>query len=454
MRAFSLFLILALTAGCATAPYVPATPKITLERQTWIRDFADPVLPDLAKEALRNNPDIQAVLARVDAARATARVTGAAIYPTVDASLQSARSRVSGENRGISSSHDLSLGASWEVDLWRRISHRHRAALADAEATEADYQAARLLLLAETARGWFSGNASRLQAALAERRVENFEETLQIIENRYQAGLGDALDVRLARENLASARAGLALRRRQLDTDSRALESLLGRYPNNQIKLSTALPKIQSPVPADLKSLVLLRRPDVLAAERRLHAAVERQQDSQRNFLPGFRLTAAGGRSSSTFDNLLNLDNLVWSIVASITQPLFQGGRLQAERWLDEAGKREAVAEYSKTVLNAFREVETALAAEPLLEQQEQNQRFAFEEASRAADLAVSRYTSGLTDIITLLDTSRRTFDAESSLLDIQLQRLLNRVDLYLALGGSFTPVTARVRAKEKETLE
>ena len=435
------FVVFLTLSACSGAPQKPSSyPPMPPSQQDWVEALGAPELIDLVAEALKNNPSLQASLARVEASRARARISGAELLPRIQASFGADRSR-SSLLRQTRTETVFTLGAdiSWEADLWQRASHRKRAAMADANASKEDFYAAQLLLAADIAKGWFKAVESKLQQQLANRRVESFKNTLEVISARYRAGIGEALDIHLARENLATAEARLASREQKLDSAKRTLEALVGRYPNADLKLGSLLSPLKTAVPEGLSSDLLQRRPDILAAEQLLKASTERLRDSEANFLPTLRLTANGGTASEELKNLLDWDNLIWSIGTSLIQPLFQGGRLKAEQVLSLANNREAMANYGQTVSNAFREIETTLAAEPLLARQEVHQATANTESQQAAGLALSRYSAGLTEIVTLLDTQRRSFNVESTLLETRLNQLLNRIDLHLALGGSFS---------------
>ncbi|RUM94839.1 MAG: transporter [Thiothrix sp.] len=434
-----IFLSLSACSGLTQKP--SSYPSMPPSQQVWVSEFGSPELTKLVAEAMLNNPSLQASLARVEANRARAAISGAEMLPNIQANFGTDRSRSSmfGQTR-TESRFTLGADISWEADLWQRATHRKRAAIADATASKEDFHAAQLLLAADIAKGWFQAVESKSQQQLANRRVESFKNTIEVISERYRAGIGEALDVHLARENLATAQARLASREQKLDAAKRTLEVLIGRYPNAELKLGRSLPKLKSTVPAGLTSGLLQRRPDILAAEQKLMASTERLRDSEANFLPKLRLTASGGTATDKLKNLLDWDNLIWSIGASLIQPIFQGGRLKAEQVLASSNNHEAIANYGQAVSNAFREVETALAAEPLLARQETHQTTANTESQQAAGLALSRYSAGLTEIITLLDTQRRSFNVESTLLETRLSQLLNRINLHLALGGSFTP--------------
>ena len=253
-------------------------------------------------------------------------------------------------------------------------------------------------------------------------------------------GGDNALDLRLARANVAGARNQLALAGRNRDAAARALETLLGRYPQNAAKVARRLPSIRRRVPAGLPSDLLLRRPDLIAAELRLAARGLRLSSARKAFLPSFNLTARGGTSTPEFSKLFSADRLVASLASGISQPITEGRRLRGDVNLTAAERDEALHDYAQSTLEAFREVETTLAAERYLAAQEAALVEAAEESAAAEQLALDQYGRGLVDIITVLDSQRRSFDSKRSLIATRNERLQNRIDLYLALGGDFDP--------------
>jgi len=330
------------------------------------------------------------------------------------------------------------VNAAWEIDLWGRLANEKRAAARDADAAAADYQAARLSLAAAVAQAWFDAVEAELQVKLAQDTVRNFRDNLEVVHESFRAGLNSALDVRLERANLAGAEAELEASLIVRDRSVRSLEVLLGRYPSGELAVATELPMIESEVPAGLPAEILVRRPDVRSAALRLEASDERFSSARKNRLPGIALTASGGVSSGQLGNLLDYDAIIWSIAADLAAPVFQGGRLQAERDLAGAENEEVLSDYAQVVLVAFREVESALTAERILASQEAALEVAARESVEAEALALERYRAGLVDIITWLEARRRAFNARSSLLSVSNARLQNRIALYLALGGGF----------------
>ncbi len=451
--------LLTILGGCASGPdQQPLSDSIPVvapedwtaesvalpgEPRAWLADFDSPALTRLVDEALGGNFDLRAALARVDAARARADIAGADLWPQIQLNLDAERRRTvietgDGTTEVTDNRYRLEGAVTWEADVWGRIRNRSRAAAFDAFASEADYRAARLSLAAGVARSWFETIEAEQQLELARTVVRYFRESQEVTEGRYRRGIATALDVRLGRQNVASAESNLALRQRQRDAAARSLETLLGRYPAAGLEIPNELPRIVQEVPVGLPSDLLERRPDLIAARQRLSAAGERLLEANKNRLPSFRLTATGGYGSDELSRLLDYDALVWALIAGVAQPIFEGGRLSAERALAAADDREAWAQYAQAVLDAFREVESTLAAEAYLVDEEAALTRASEEAREAAFLALDEYRRGLTDIVTLLESQRRAVNSEISRLQVARLRLENRVNLYLALGGPF----------------
>lgn len=452
----TIFLALALGVGaCATD--LPARPSLDPPTEIpdawdsgdsgavmpWAEDIEDPRLRELIDRALARNFDLQSVVARVDAARARARIAGADRLPQADLEFTAARTKRSSiinPNAADNTITNLTLAGelAWELDVWGRLRASTRAALAEYQAAESDLSAARLLLSANIARAWFDAVEADQQVILAGRTLNSFQNSLDLIEQRFQRGIGTALDVRLARGNVATGRANLQLRLRLRDEALRALKVLVGEYPSTDIELARKLPQFDSRVPAGLPSELLLRRPDLRADQWRALAAGELVKASEKQLLPRFVLTASGGTASSSLHDLMDWDRLIWNLVGGITQPIFQGGRIRADIDLSRANEREILAIYAQTVLNAFAEVETSLAAEQFLTQQERALAVSVDEEKHALELAEQQYERGLVGIITLLETQRRAFNAESAWLATLNQKLQNRINIHLALGGDF----------------
>jgi NodT family efflux transporter outer membrane factor (OMF) lipoprotein len=327
---------------------------------------------------------------------------------------------------------------SWEADLWGRLRAATRAAVADAQAADADYHAAQLSLSGQTTKAWLAAAEIGQQLDLARRTVDSWRAAYQQVNDRYRRGLRSPLDVRLSLANLASAEALVEVRQRQQDAALRQLEILLGRYPGRRIQTPETLPMAPAAIPAGLPAELVGRRPDLVAAERRLAAADERFVVARRSLYPRLTLTGSGGTASEALSDLVDYDFRVWSIAANLLQPVFQGGRLRAGVDRARAEAEEALQSYAAAALRAYAEVETALAADEHLSREVERLAESVRHSAAATKLAGDRYRSGLEDYVTVLDAQRREFNSQSAYIAAYQNRLENRVDLYLALGGGF----------------
>jgi len=476
-KLFVLGLTVGLSFGCV---FQEKTPKLDMETppgwssepeshrgefSQWWKRFGDERLNDVVEDVLRHNYDLQAAAARMEGAAAVARIAGADLYPQISGGLSGSQQKrnfvgfpLAGSESDVPSVTNnlfgVSLNVSWEIDLWGRLQAGKAAATADWKAAEADLMGIRLSLIGQAVKAWFAAVEVKRQIQLSEATLTNYQATDRQVMRRYRLGLTPSLDVRLSSSNVMSQEALLIQWRNQLQLIKRQVEALLGRFPEGKIRLSEGLPSITEPIPAGLPADILSRRPDLLAAEKRLMAANARFVESRKALYPRISLTGSAGTSSDELNNILKGDYSIWNMVGNLLQPIFQGGRLRAGVDLAKARESEALAVYARKVLEAFREVETALTAEQFLGDREAALREAAAQAVAARELADDRYSRGLTDLIAVLEAQRRAFLAQSQLLGVQRQRLENRVDLYLSLGGGFLDASGEqgIKAEEKDT--
>lgn len=405
----------------------------------WVETFGDPQLSALIDSALADNYELKAVAARVDAAIAQARIDGSGRWPQLffTADHQQVQIREAGFGSSRFDVFEVLFGLSWEVDVWGRIRDFQQAAVLEADATAVDYYGAKLSLAARVAQSYFELVEANLQAEVVEQSIKDRTIIVNLVQGRFQRGLERGLDLRLALTDLANAEAQLKETRNRIQIITRRLEILLGRYPaGNEINTSV-LPQLPVGISAGLPSELLERRPDVVAAFGRLRAADFRTVSSKKLRLPRITLTAAGGTRSSDLTELIDPKAVAWNVFSGLMQPLFTGGRIQGEIFRNQARAEEALNFYKNTALNAFREVEQALAAEEWLRQQEASLKKAVEQTESSRKLAVYSYRNNLIGILTLLDSYRSTLNAQSAHLSIIRQLLSNRINLYLALGGN-----------------
>ena len=425
-----------------------ALPKVPKSAATgWLNDFGSARLESMVNQAITANPDLLAAGARVRQARAQAVQEGASLFPQVGAGSQASRAQTPSDQRfagvnQIANRFSWTVNVAWDVDFWGVIADGRRAAVARTQASEETWHAARLSLAANTVQSAVTLAEAESLQRLAEENIRVRKTQLGILERQMDRGIDPeraALDVSLSRADLARAESTLVQRQRTADETRRTLETLMGGYPAGHERGIGSLPVLRRGVPAGLPSEMLLRRPDLRAAERRVAAALADESSAKKALLPSFRLTGSFGRTTQEVEKLIRPETALWNIASQAAQTLFQGGRLKAGIDLERARYDENLQTYASSVLTAFREVETALAAEQFLLAQEAALQKAAELAEQSEKLALGQYEKGLSEVLTLLDTRQRAFDARSALIAVQAQRLRNRAALHLALGGDFS---------------
>lgn len=421
----------------------------------WVRDFGDPRLDALIVATLERNPDAAAAAAQMRAAAAVTRIAGADRLPQVSGQVGGSRGRTVnqvtfpglGENvvSQTSSRFELGLNLSWEIDLWGRIADARQAALFDQEATAAQYAATRLALATSVARAWFRATALSLQQQIAEKQLEVSEKSLRATEDRVNRGLLGSLELSLARSQVESSQATLQSRIREKRNAIRLVQALSGGFPDGKFDPAGELPELASPPPAMLPAEILARRPDLIAASLGISAADSRLSEAEKSLIPSISLSGNYGTASNELSDLLDSDFTVWNLAGNFLQPLFQGGRLRAEVERREALLAASVADFESTLLTAFREVEDTLDSDAYLRTAAGQAQRAATLAQEAAGVGFDRYERGLIELLDVLELQDRAFDAYNRAVDLRLAALLNRIDLYAALGGGFEPAVESV---------
>jgi outer membrane protein, multidrug efflux system len=401
----------------------------------WLGTFNDPQLDALVQEALKYNPDLQVAAARVEQAASYVKVAGATLLPQVNA-LARGGGALSGDSSGL---EGVGIFANWELDLWGRVRAGRESARGQYTSAALDAEYARQSLAALVAKSWFLATEARMQKAIAEEMAGSSEKQLALAQDRLRIGRGDEYDVALSKANLATFRDSVRSLDLAYQQAVRALEALAGRYPSAALQVPAQLAAVPGPVPVGMPSELLERRPDVIAAERRVAAAFYRIEEAKAARLPRISLTAAVTSVSSELFVLKDRDNPVWSAGASLTAPLFTGGALQGQVEVRTAEQKQALAEYGRIGARAFGEVENALSSAFVLDDREAILREAVVDNARALELANVRFRVGVGDLRAVQQQSLALHAARTALLRVQVERLVQRVNLHLALGGSFT---------------
>lgn len=400
---------------------------------SWIADFHDAKLSGSVEEALRNNRSLRAAVAKMREAREESVVARARGLPSLNFIANN-----NDRDRGASLS-GFNLAASWEPDLWGRLRDLSRAAGADEKAAIEDFRGARLSLAANTAKAYVNLVTVEQEIDLAELTLDSFQKNLRIVERNYKATGEGALDIQFARTNVSSAQRVMEQRKLEQSKAARILEVLLGRYPQGEIKSASQLPLLTSTVPAGLPAQLIERRPDLAGAKARLFASAKRAEAARKSLLPDLSLTAASGANSGNFADLLDSDFLVSQITTRLDQAIFAGGALAANARIALAKNERLVNEYAQLALEAFREVEISLAADRSLGAQQEFLSNEVSQASLAERQAERDYAEGINfNILSVLEAQRRANNARAAIIRLRNQRLENRIDLHLALGGDF----------------
>jgi NodT family efflux transporter outer membrane factor (OMF) lipoprotein len=400
----------------------------------WLASFQDPQLDALVREALAYNADLRVAAARVEQAAGFVKLAGAALYPQVNA-LARGGGKFSGDSSGL---QGAGIFANWELDLWGRVRAGREAASLQYGSAALDAEYARQSMAALVAKSWFTATEARLQKAIAEEMVAAASRQVGFAQDRLRVGRGDESDLTLARASLATYRDSVRNLEYSYRQALRALEALAGRYPAAALEVPAQLAALPGPVPAGMPAELLERRPDVVAAERRVAAAFYSVEEAKAARLPSISLTAAVSSVSSELFVLKERDNPVWSAGASLMAPLFLGGKLQSQVEIRTAEQKQAVADYGRIGARAFGEVESALSAGIALEEREEILREAVAENTRALEFANTRYRVGAGDLRAVQQQALALHASRTALLRVQAERRVQRVNLHLALGGSF----------------
>jgi multidrug efflux system outer membrane protein len=455
--------VVALAASCTVGPdyerpdvsdvtpaswrWKSAEPREAADKGEWWRLLGDPVLDALVAESLAENQDLRSAVARVDGARASARIAKSEFFPWLSVGALYRREATSGNlptpipvavPAGHVSTYSIPVDLSYEIDLWGRVRRSFEAAGARAEATVADYQNVRLALTADVAANYLQVRALDAEIALLERAAELRSDEVRIAQARFDAGSVPEIDLAQAQLELSSARVLLAdaQRRRELAFDALAL--LCGKSPGAFELPDGVAPVEPLVVPAGLPSSLLERRPDVAAAERRLAAANARIGQAEAAWFPALSLTGQAGFLSDEADELFSADSRVWSITPSVSLPLFTGGRTQAEVEQAEALYEESLADYRHVVLRAFKDVEDALAEVALRATEAEATDEALVSARRVTVLARARYEAGHSPYLEFVEAERGELERERARIQVGYQRHAASIGLVKALGGAW----------------
>lgn len=467
-RRLAAALAVALLAGCAAGPEdqkpaldIPGGWKAegpagtSWPDTTWWRAFGSPQLDRLIRTAQQNNQDIGAAVARVLQADAQARIAGAPLLPSIgatgDASHSVSPERSSsfgGSSRTVTDQLSAGLSASYEIDLWGRNRAVLQSAQASALASRYDRDTVALTVTSSTATTYIQVLEFQDRLAIARDNLANAQQVLDVVLAQERAGAASALDVAQQRTVVAQQKASIPPLEQQRQQSETALALLLGEPPQRLSLERQSLDELDIPAVAPgLPSTLLDRRPDIQNADAQLAAARFNVKEAKAQLFPSIQLTGQGGFQSAALGTLFNSASTLYSLAASLTQPIFEGGALRGEIELSQAQYQELAQTYVKTVLTAFGDVENALIATRQSELAYRAQQEVVAQAREAFRLSDAQYRAGAVDLLTVLNAQQSYFLARDQLVQAKSERLQAAVALYRALGGGWSAGSVKTAA-------
>lgn len=459
MRAIAPVLLALSLAGCASYAGIHSenakidaaalgARDITAEwpRADWWQGLNDPVLNQLIDTALKNNLDLQSAGIRLRQAWAVAGIADSATYPQIDASLSTTRERFSesglvpppyaGSTYNV---NELNLGANWELDFFGRNREALKAALGELRATEAEHQAARIMVTSAVAGQYFVLAQQQQQLRLAEQLNQQRNERLAIETQRVNAGIDAAGELEPIKGDLATTRRDTTALTEQVALTRHAIAALLGEGPEATKNLQANLPPhAQVPLPQEIPLALLGHRADIVAARWRVESGLHGMESAKAAFYPNVNLRAFFGFSAVGFDKFLDAGSRAPGVGLAVSLPIFDAGRLRSEYRYVTAQTDGAVINYNKALVNAFRDVADRIASLESIDQQLAKQQAAVGHAQQSFTLAQQRYASGITGRIPVLDAEAALLIQQRALVDLQARWSIARVQLIHALGGGF----------------
>jgi len=432
-----------LTNLVLTNPWRAAPVSTNSIQDNWLINFGDAQLDALVAEAMTNNPDLRMASTKVEQAGQYVALAKAALRPAIN--LFGTGGFNMGGGDVSSALQGASLGVSWEPDLWARMRYGRNAAQATHVSVQADFEFARQSLAASTARSWFTASETWQQQQIADDMVKAAQQLVTLAAQRQQVGPGSEQDVALARASLGNYQDSARQVRLARQQTLRALELLLGRYPAAELTARPELTKLPGAIPAGLPLEMLERRPDLIAAERRVAAAFNRVGEAKAAQLPRLILNANVAAIDSDILQLKeDFENPTGGVGAKLIAPIYQGGALKTQVRIRTLEQKEAVAQYARLALRSLGDVENALAAGQTLAERETVLRQVVTDSQRALELAQTGYRVGSADLRSVQQQQLSVHAARLALLRVQSEQLSQRVNLHLALGGSFESVSFR----------
>ncbi|MEP7030768.1 MAG: efflux transporter outer membrane subunit [Pseudolabrys sp.] len=428
-------------------PKNPVVAEAALPPLDWWRGFRSRELTDIIEETRAANLDIAAAIARIVQADAQSRVAGAALLPNVGLNASASRSRAppttAGGGGGASERDNLSasLSASYEIDFWGKNRAAMRAAEETAVASRYDREVVGLTTVAAAANAYFQVLSAQDRLRVARENIASASRVLNLIQQRLNAGTASALDTAQQESLVNTQRASIPPLEQTLKQSRNALAVLMARSPESVRIRGGSLRGIGIPrITPGLPSELLAQRPDIRQAEAQLAAADANVENARAQFLPSITLTGEGGYQSAVLRTLMRPESAFYNLAAGLTQPIFDGARIQGNLDLQKGRQDELLQNYRKSVISGFADVENALDGIRQTALRERLQADVVRSSRRAFDISEQRLNQGTIDLVNVLQTQQTLYQAEDALAQARLSHVQAVVSLYQALGGGWLP--------------
>lgn len=404
----------------------------------WLSELDNLQVHQLVKKALASNHQFAMQAYSLEIAEQQLIVSGSQLWPELDLAFRSGRNK-DNQTDSYANSNSVNLNLSYEVDIWGKLSDADRMTNFNYLAQKATFEQYKQQLVVNVLTTWFRVIEAEKLLALYRSRVVNSQQNLAIIEAGYNSGLTAALDVYLTRNDLNNELTRVSEQETEKTKLIRQLERLIGEYPQGELLVNANLPLLTTEIPVGLPSELISRKPELKASWYQLLSQDAGLAYAHKQRFPSIVLSGSVGDSNADIGDLLSGSSLAWSLLGSVSAPIFNAGRLKANEEKARIELKQGEQLYLDTLYNAFSDVENAITTEKNLKNSYYTMLAAQENAKIASTLSFEQYQSGLVSYTTVLDAQNRSFEAQSTLIKIKNQLIANRINLHLSLGGDFT---------------
>jgi len=405
---------------------------------SWLSQLDNPQVQQLVSKALATNHQFAIQAYALEIAKQQMIVSGSKFWPELDLSFRSGRNK-DNQSDTYADSNAINLNLSYEVDIWGKLSATEQVSNYNYLAQKATFEQYKQQLVVNVVTTWFKVIEADKLLSLYQSRVLNSQQNLEIIEAGYHSGLTPALDVYLTRNDLNNELTRVSEQATVKTQFIRQLERLIGEYPKGDLLVNANLPLLTNDIPIGLPSELISRKPELKASWYQLLSQDSSLAYAHKQRFPSIVLSGSVGDSTADIGDLLSSSSLAWSLLGSVSAPIFNAGRLKANEEKARIELKQGEQLYLDTLYDAFSDVENALTTEKNLKNSYYTMLAAQENAQIASTLSFEQYQSGLVSYTTVLDAQNRSFEAQTTLIKIKNQLIANRINLHLSLGGDFS---------------